>query len=132
MHLGSASSVECQRVILCIHSVLKYSSMVFANLPRYLSLALEKVQKRALPMIFSSALDKKQALAKTGITSLEGRREQAYRKFVTSITSESVLFPLIKSKIIPNTAPYSLCSDTQFRTDRFNNFVTVKRLISNV
>ena len=62
---------------------------------------------------------------------IEDRREQACRKFVASITPESVLFTLIKSKIIPNTAPYSLRSGVQFRVatgriDRFNNFVTVK------
>ena len=120
-------------IIYCslIRSVLEYASVVFANLPRYLSLALEKVQKRALTIIFGPALSYEQALAKAGITSLEVRREQACRKFIASIAPESVLFPLIRNRRILNTAPYSLRSGAQFRvakgrTNRLNNFVTVK------
>ena len=89
--------------------------MIFENLPWYLSLVLDKVQKRALAITFGSALSYEQALTKAGITSLKDSREQACRKFVASITPETVLFPLIKSKIIPNTAQYFLRSGVQFR-----------------
>ena len=64
-------------IIYCslIRSVLEYASVVFVNLPRrYLSLALEKVQKRALTIIFGPALSYEQALAKAGITSLEKKK----------------------------------------------------------
>ena len=36
--------------------VLEYASVVFANLPQYLSKALERVQKRALRIIFGPDL----------------------------------------------------------------------------
>ena len=72
-------------IIYCslMQSVLENASAVFANLPRYLFLALEKVQKRALTInIFGPDLRYDQALAKASITSLEVRRKQACRKFI--------------------------------------------------
>ncbi|XP_068750744.1 uncharacterized protein [Montipora capricornis] len=61
-------------------STAKYACVVFANLPKYLSHDLERVQKRALAIIFPF-LPYASALAKAGIPTLEERRDVACAKF---------------------------------------------------
>ena len=57
-----------------LRSVLEYASVVFANLPQYLFMAVERVQNRALRIIFGSDLSNEDALARAGLLSLEARR----------------------------------------------------------
>ena len=53
-----------------IRSILEYASIVFANLPQYLSNALENIQKSALGIIVPS-MPYSQALHLTGLPSLQ-------------------------------------------------------------
>ena len=53
-----------------IRSVIEYASAVFANLPKYLSDALEGIQKRALRIILPN-LHYDEALILSGLSSLE-------------------------------------------------------------
>ena len=46
-----------------------YASVVFANLPQYLCMALERVQKRALRIIFGPDLSYEDTLARAGLVS---------------------------------------------------------------
>ena len=64
-----------------IRSIAEYASVVFADLPAYLSHSLESIQKRALSMIwlrrpYSNSLDK------AGIVSLSVRRAKVSIGFV--------------------------------------------------
>ena len=59
-----------------IRSVIEYASAVFANLPKYLSDALEGIQKRALRIILPN-LHYDEALILSGLPSLEDRRAAA-------------------------------------------------------
>ena len=61
----------------CIRPVAEYASPVFQNaLPQYLSGVLEKLQKRALHIIYLD-LSYTQALDESGITTLHERRDEA-------------------------------------------------------
>ena len=57
-----------------IRSVLEDASVVFANLPQYLCVALERVQKRFLAIIFDTGLSYEDALANACLICLEARR----------------------------------------------------------
>ena len=60
----------------CIHPVAEYASPVFHNaLPQYLSDVLEKLQKRALRIVYPD-LSYTQALDVSGITTLYERRDE--------------------------------------------------------
>ena len=69
---GNCSAVYCS----LIRSILEYGSIVFANLPEYLSNALENIQKNALGIIVPS-MSYSRALHLTGLPSLQERRESA-------------------------------------------------------
>ena len=81
-----------------IRSVLEYDCVVFANLPQYLSNALESIQKHALGMIPPSA-SYDQALSILGLTSLRDRRDAACKRFVSKIAPPNPPFPLISSRV---------------------------------
>ena len=119
-------SVYCSLV----RSVLEYAVTVFAGLPQFLCNALEKVQKRALAIIFPS-IPYDQALSKSGLVTLEQRREAACMRFINNIKPGNPLFPLTHNRVVNSTSNYSLRSGKQqypmaTKTDRFRNFVTVK------
>ena len=59
-----------------IQSVIEYVSAVFANLPKYLSDALEGIQKRPLRIILPN-LHYDEALILSGLLSLEDHRAAA-------------------------------------------------------
>ena len=84
-----------------LRSVLEYASVVFAKLPQYLCMAVERVQKRALRIIFGPDLSYVDALARAGLLSLEARRHLACKKFVTEIMHASPLYHLIFSGLTP-------------------------------
>ena len=64
-----------------IRSAIKYASAVFANLLKYLSDALEGIQKRALRIILPN-LHYDEALILGGLPSLEDRRAAACESFI--------------------------------------------------
>ena len=112
-----------------VRSILEYACVVFANLPKYLSQDLERVQMRALAIIFPF-LPYASAMAKAGILTLEERRDMACAKFVSKITPGNPLHPLIHSQITGQSSRYNLRPKAHTtiatRTDRFGSFVSVK------
>ena len=112
-----------------VRSILEYACVVFANLPKYLSHDLERVQKRALAIIFPF-LPYASALAKAGISTLEERRDVACAKFVSKIIPGNPLHPLIHSRIIGPSSRYNLRPKAHTtmatKTDRFGGLVSVK------
>ncbi|XP_068739350.1 uncharacterized protein [Montipora capricornis] len=76
-----------------LRSVLEYASVVFANLLQYLCMAVERLQKRALGIIFGPDLSYEDALARAGLLSLEARRHLACEKFVKEIMHASPPYP---------------------------------------
>ena len=78
---GELVAVYCSKQT----SVLEYPSMVFANLPQYLCMAVERLQKRALRIIFAPDLSYEDALARAGLMSLGARRHLACKKFMREI-----------------------------------------------
>ena len=104
---GDLVAVYCS----LLRSVLEYASVVFANLPQYLCMAVERVrQKRAIRIIFGPDLSYEDALARAGLLSLEARRHLACKKFVTEIMHASPLYPLISSRVVLSQTSYSLRS----------------------
>ena len=106
-----------------IRSILEYASIVFANLPQYLSNALENIQKSALGIIVPS-MPYSQALHLTGLPSLQERRESACIRFISKISPGNPLYALILSRSQPRESPYNLRRNTnivskQTNTDRF-------------
>ena len=85
--------------------------VVFSNLPQYLLSALEKVQKRALAIIFPE-LDYEEALVQSGLRSLESRRVEACVRFIHNIQPGNPLVPppLVTSMVAPRSCCYSLRS----------------------
>ena len=112
-----------------MRSILEYACVVFANLLKYLSQDLERVQMRALAIIFPF-LSYASAMAKAGILTLEERRDMACAKFVSKITRGNPLHPLIHSQITGQSSRYNLRPKAHAtiatKTDRFGSFVSVK------
>ena len=67
-----------------IRSVIEYASAVFTNLPKYLSDALEGIQRRALRIILPN-LRYDEALILSGLLSLEDRRAAACESFMHNL-----------------------------------------------
>ena len=114
-----------------LRSVLEYASVVFAKLPQYLCMAVERVRKRALRIIFGPDLSYENALTRAGPLSLEARRHLACKKFVTEIMHASPLYSLISNRVVSSQTSYSLRSGSSChvllgRTARFSEFMSVK------
>ena len=73
-----------------IRSVLEYVSPVWANLPEYLSLLIEGVQKKALEIIFPG-LPYRDALVRCGLHTLSDWRAAACTKFIKRVRDTGVL-----------------------------------------
>ena len=69
----------------CIRSILAYASTVFHySLPKYLSDELERVQKRALRIVYPH-MEYNEALTASGLETLLARRQAACVKLFNSI-----------------------------------------------
>ena len=79
-----------------IRSVIEYASAVFANLPKYLSDALEGIQKRALRIILPN-VHYDEALILSGLPSLEDRRAAACKSFMRNLKPSNPVFALAMS-----------------------------------
>ena len=66
-----------------VRSILKYSMAAWQDIPEYLSSKLESLQRRALRVIFPG-VGYKEALAMSGLRSLEVRGETLSRKFIAT------------------------------------------------
>ena len=102
---GDIVQVYCSLV----RSIMEYASVVFSNLLQYLSYAWEKVPKRALAVIFPE-LDYEDALAQSGLCSLEFRSVEACVRFIHNIQPGNPLYPLMTSMVAPRSFSYSLRS----------------------
>ena len=119
-------------VVYCtvIRTMIEYASVVFANLSQTLSNELERVQKRALSIIYPS-YSYTDALSIAGIQNLSSRREEACNKFVTNIKASNQLYPFMHKQLPALNYDYSLRSATTegqptIRTELFESFITVK------
>ena len=119
-------------VVYCtvIRTMIEYASVVFANLSQTLSKDLERVQKRAMSIIYPSH-SYMDALSFAGIQTLCVRREEACNKFVANIKASNPLYPFIHKQLPTLNHDYSLRSAATerqpiIRTDRFESFITVK------
>ena len=113
-----------------IRPIIEYASVVFSNLPTYLSKPIENIQKQALKIIWPD-VTYTEALHNTRLISLSERRSDACVKFVKGISEGNPLSPLVYNRVVKSTAQYALRSKKTnhprfVRTDRFANFVTVK------
>ena len=80
---GDLVSIYCSFV----RSILEYASVVFANLPKYLSQDLERIQRRALAIILS-LVPYVNASTRAGVPTLQERRATACAKFVQKVFFE--------------------------------------------
>ena len=115
-----------------LRSVLEYASVIFANLPQYLCKALERVQKRALRIIFGLDLSYEHTLARAGLLSLEARRHLACKKFVTETMHASPLYRLIPSRVISSQTSYSLRSGSSCQNSCQLNMRRISIVCNNV
>ena len=93
---SSITFVYCVLVLAhssLICSVLEYASLIWANLPEYLSLVIEGVQK-ALEIIFPG-LPYRDALVHCGLRALSDRRTAACTKFIQRVRDTGVLANLL-------------------------------------
>ena len=107
--------------------VLEHASAV---LPQILSNDLERVERRALAIIYPTN-SYKDALLLAGIQPLSVRRDIACRKFVASIKLDNPLYPFIHKHSRISNQTYLSRSErangaTTTRTDRFQTFVKIK------
>ena len=91
---------------------------------------LEKVQKRALSIIYPSH-SYENALIMAGIYTLNLRRKAACKRFVAKINQDNPLYAVIDNRFVTSNCTHSLRSGKMeramiTRTDRFKNFVTAK------
>ena len=98
---------------------------VWQNIPEYLSSKLESIQRRALKVIFLG-VGYKEALAMSGLPSLEVRRETLSRKFIATWK--------FRPRANVYSVPYNLRSGREksvrqeVRTKRANDFITFRFL----
>ena len=92
-----------------IRSVIESASAVFANLPKYLSDALERIQKRALRIILPN-LHYDEALILSSLPSLEDRRAAPCESFMRNLKPSNPVFGLAMSGRVTTVHSYSLRS----------------------
>ena len=117
-----------------VRSILEYACVVFAALPQYLSDSLERIQKRALAIIFPGSTYS-EALNLASISTLQDRRSAACHEFIAQLHPDNPVYKLVASRLESTSASahYSLRSRDRDRvrtkttaTNRFGDFVTNK------
>ena len=113
-----------------IRSVLQYASPIWANLPEYLSLLVESVQKKALEIIFPR-LPYRDTLVRCGLHTLSDRRAAACTKFIQRVRDTGVLANLLPQRTTVSHG-YNLRSATiredpaMASTNRLDKFITYR------
>ena len=108
-----------------VRSISEYAVAAWHDIPEYLSSKLESIQRRALKAIFPG-FGYKEALAMSGLPSLEVRRETLSRKFIVTWK--------LRPQANVYSAPYNLRSGREksvrqeVRTKRANDFITFRFL----
>ena len=114
-----------------VRSVVEYASVVFSNLPQYLVDALEKLQKRALKIIFPN-YSYEAALDPAYLEKLECRRVNICSSFVSKLTKSNPVYNVVSGRLKSRTVRYNLrvkqstTTKLHAKTDRFGKFVTCK------
>ena len=107
-------------------------SGVSANMTKRLCNALEKIQKRALSIIYP-AISYDDALAKANLVSLECRRHDLCYKYINSLPEDHPVKKMIYARTVDIPQHYELRSNASrrlapARTNRLSQFVSVKYL----
>ena len=122
------SNLGCKDLLLfyitCIRPVTEYACQVFHNsLPKYLCEDLERLQKRALRIIYPGS-SYSEALIISGLSTLEQRRHKLTESLFKEIVNDehhklSALLPLKKRNkySLRNTQSFQI----KFKTNRFRN-----------
>ena len=102
-----------------MRSILEYACVVFAALPQYLSDSLERIQKRALAIIFPGSTYM-EALNLAGISTLQDCRSAACHKFIAQLNLDNPVYKLVAGRLEPTSASahYSLRSRDRVRLTR--------------
>ena len=105
---------------------------MFAALLQYLSDSLERMQKRALAIIFPGSTNS-EALNLAGISILQDLRSAACHEFIAQLNPDNPVYKLVASRLESTSAfaRYSLRSRDRARTkitatNRFRDFVANK------
>ena len=94
-------------------SVLEYALVVFANLPQYLCMAVEIVQRRALRIIFGPDVSYEDALVRAGLSTVSRRQTPSgVQETYDGNYSRRPILPLISSGVVSSQSLYSLRSGT--------------------
>lgn len=111
--------------ITCIRPVLLYACQVFHfNLPEYLNVSLERIQKRAMKIIYGYDISYNSTLEQAGINKLSERRLQLCDNFFNKVVSNprSQLYNLVPHNVNRQTSlrhvrPFTipLCKTNRFR-----------------
>lgn len=115
-----------------IRSVIEYGCVVFANMTKRLCNALEKIQKRALSIIYP-AISYDDALATANLVSLECRRHDLCYKYINSLPEDHPVKKIIYARTVDIPQHYESRSNASrrlapARTNRLSQFVSVKYL----
>ena len=94
-----------------MRSILEYACVVFAALPQYLFDSLERIQRRALAIIFPGSTYS-EALNLAGISTLQDRRSAACHEFIAQLNQDNLVYKLGASRLESTSASgrYSLSS----------------------
>ena len=112
----------------CIRSILEYACQTFhSSLPQYLSDDIERIQKRALRIIFPD-LHYNEALESARLTTLCARREELCMKLFSSIEEDSQhkLRHLLPE---PNTSCYNFRTARKYQLPQINTKRYLKSFI---
>lgn len=115
-----------------IRSVIEYGCVVFVNMTKRLCNALEKIQKRALSIIYP-AISYDDALATANLVSLECRRHDLCYKYINSLPEDHPVKKIIYARTVDIPQHYESRSNASrrlapARTNRLSQFVSVKYL----
>ena len=128
---SGTSALDMTRIYCSlIRSILEYGAPAYANLPEHLSHELEKVQKRALAIIYPDC-SYEDALSLAKLTKLRDRRHELCVSFMRSLDKENPLYCIAKNRTLSADHHYNLRNTPNIQpvlcnTNRLKNFVSVK------
>ena len=128
--IDDVSLIQFYCACIRIRSVLEYASQAFhGSLPNYLSDQIERVQKRALRIVYPE-LSYREALAEANLMSLFDRREYLCTTLFNQIIESDGQHKLAGLLPVPNNTRYNLKNKRMFslpkiKTKRFQNSFTM-------
>ena len=128
-HVGNITGIDRVSLIqfycACIRSVLEYASQAFhVSLPGYLSDQIERIQKRALRIVYPE-LSCREALADANLMPLFEKREHLCITLFNHIIESDGQHKLARLFPVRNDTRYSLTKKRIIKTKRFQtSFIT--------